>query len=339
VTTSEDQLLDQAVKVASDAGADLTGYTFAPVNGATQATVWKGTSPMEASADVALRLTPKPVELITRIAAAIECVGDVVRPRTLAVGQLPDGDRWWTVHLCAWIGTGAPARPDMRLLGQHLARLHLALAESSLDVTDRRLTFERSPGPAPDHDLPSWDIARHVWRDRVHAWVSLQSRQDLLQPIHGDLHWANVVATSTGFGFIDFDKLAFAPPVFDLAKLIATGMFSIGERAQFHAGKVTELLQGYESLRPLTDIERAALEGAVILLNAETARLGALYNIEGYRTRACAIGDWWITRCQRARHDPLAVRSGRRAESQADDKGLRQMTLWSDEAGQPAGRG
>jgi hypothetical protein len=141
----------------------------------------------------------------------------------------------WTVHLCSWIGTGAPHQPDMRLLGQHLARLHLAMAESSVDVTDRRLTFERSPAPSPDQDLPSWDIARYVWRDRVLAWVSLQSQQDLLQPIHGDLHWGNIVATGTGFGFIDFDKLAFAPPVFDLAKLIATGMFSVGERSQFHA--------------------------------------------------------------------------------------------------------
>ena len=59
VTTSDDELLDRAVKVASDAGADLSGYTFAPVDGATQAAVWKGTSPMDASADVALRLTPK----------------------------------------------------------------------------------------------------------------------------------------------------------------------------------------------------------------------------------------------------------------------------------------
>jgi len=84
VTTSDDELLDQnelldqAVKVASDAGADLSGYVFAPVDGATQATVWKGASPCEASVDVALRLTPKPVELITRIAAVIDGASAVI---------------------------------------------------------------------------------------------------------------------------------------------------------------------------------------------------------------------------------------------------------------------
>jgi hypothetical protein len=44
-----------------------------------------------------------------------------------------------------------------------------------------------------------------------------------------------------------------------------------------------------------------------VLLNAETARLGAALHIEGYRTRASAIGDWWITRRQRAPSSRLLV--------------------------------
>src|SRR5690349_17017128 len=107
---TSDELLTQALKILIDAGVEISGYEFTLAGGATQATVWKGTSPRDASADVALRLTPKPAQLITRIASLVDAVSDVSCPRTLAVEQMHDGDRLWTVHLCTWIGTGAPQR-------------------------------------------------------------------------------------------------------------------------------------------------------------------------------------------------------------------------------------
>lgn len=308
---SSDELLDRALTIVRAAGAEVAGYGFAPVGGSTQAIVWRGTSPLDVSADVALRLTPKPVQLITRIAALIDAVTDVACPRTLAVGQVDVEGRPWTVHLCTWIGTGAPQRPDMRHLGQHLARLHLALAESSIDVMDRRLTFERAPAPDLDQGLPAWDVARQLWSDRICAGLSLQTHQDGAQPIHGDMHWGNIVATGTGFGFIDFDKAMFAAPVFDLAKLIATGLFTVEDRARFHARRTAELLQGYESLRVLSEAELVGLEGLVVLMNEETARLGDLHDDDAYRTKASAIARWWITRRRQAPHDPLRIRSSR----------------------------
>jgi len=324
--TAEAQLLRQAAGCL--AGADLDGYSFAPVPGATQATVWKGVAENGRPA-VALRLTPKPLELIRRIAALVDHVQSVECPATLATGRLQAGDRAWTVHLCTWIGIGAPRKADMTLLGERLARLHRDMALSPVDLTDRRLGFERSPVPSAEQQLPSWYVARHLWRDRVFAWLSVQARQMAPQPIHGDMHWGNVVATGDGFGFIDFDKVMHAPPVFDLAKLIATGMFRGSDQVRFQVRKTTQLLDGYESVRPLSDAELVVLEGLAVLLNEETARLGAVYDIDAYRRSADAVASWWITRRRRTASDPLGIRAARHITA-SDCEPPDQLLLWHD---------
>lgn len=335
VAIDPDQLLKQVVSALPDTGVDLDGYTFMPVDGATQATVWKGVADHDEQPPVALRLTPKPLALIRRIATLVDGVRSVTCPLTVATSQLQVADRTWTAHLCTWIGIGAPRKTDMRLLGEHLARLHLDLSSSPVDLTDRRLSFERSPTPPLEQQLPTWYIARHLWRDRIFAWLSTQTEQMAPQPIHGDMHWGNVVATDDGFGFIDFDKVMFAPPVFDLAKLIATGMFRSGNQVRFQARKTTQLLEGYESIRPLADTELVALEGLAVLLNEETARLGTVYDIEKYRRDADAVASWWIARRRRTRSDPLGIRTAREAAASADRDALDQPTLWRD--GDPGG--
>jgi hypothetical protein len=327
---SDDQLLlKQAVERLAETGTDFGGYTFVPADGATQAAVWKGTGTRGDQPAVALRLTPKPVELIRRIAALVDCVQSVECPATMAAEQLQAGGRTWTVHVCTWIGTGAPGRADMTVLGQNLARLHLDLAASGVDVTDRKLSFERSPAPPQDQQLPAWYVARHLWRDRVFAWLYTQADRMTAQPIHGDMHWGNLVATTSGFGFIDFDKVMFAPPVFDLAKLIATGMFSGGDQVRFQVRRTTQLLEGYESVRALSDSELVALEGLAVLLNEETARLGAAYDIDSYRLTADAVATWWIARRRRIPGDPLGIRASRRVPGSGPDIGS-QLALWRD---------
>lgn len=330
-STDPDQLLQQVIDCLLDRSIDLDGYTFTPAAGVTQATVWKGVAKRDEQPAMALRLTPKPLELIRRIATLVDGVQAVSCPTTTATARLQADDRTWTVHLCTWIGIGAPHKADMRLLGQHLALLHLDLASSAVDLTDRRLSFERSPTPPPEQQLPSWYVARHLWRDRIFAWLSTQTESMAPQPIHGDLHLGNVVATVDGFGFIDFDKVMFAPPVFDLAKLIATSMFRGGEQVRFQARKTTQLLEGYESLRPLSDAELVALEGLAVLLNEETARLGSVYDIDTYRRTADAVASWWIARRRRTRSDPLGIRTARQAALGVHDA-ADQPPLW---LGQP----
>ncbi len=333
MSSGADDLLSKALASLRAAGADLAGYTFIQVKGTTQATVWKGTSHREGPA-VALRLTPKPFALLRRIGALMEDVRDVECPRTLQLAQLATAGRMWTVQVCTWIGIGTPVNADMRLLGRQLARLHRSMAASAQDFTDRPLTFERHPASPPAQQVPAWSVARDLWRDRIYAGQSLPSRQVATQPIHGDLHWGNIVGTQNGgFGFIDFDKVMFAPPVFDLAKLIVTGLFGAGGggRVRFHARKATELLQGYESIRALSDTELVALEGLAVLIAEETARLGKGYGVPADRPSADAVATWWIARRLHSRSDPLGIRASRQPASRTTTPAPTQDALWTDE--------
>jgi len=325
-----DELLAQAVASLGGSCAEVGCYTFAGVGGGTQATVWKGTPTRPKQPAVALRLTPKPLELITRIASLINGVRSVECPKTLATGQLSVDGRTWTVHLCTWIGHPARRAPDMHLLGRHIALLHRELDQSQADFSDRRLSFERIPDPPTDQQLPAWYVARHLWRDRIFAWLSSCTQQMSNQPIHGDLHWDNVVTTHDGFGFIDFDKLMWAPPVFDLAKLIATAFFRIGNDVRFQTRRAADLLDGYNSVRSLSDAEVAAIEGLAVMLNEETARLGVQYNIEKYRLHADGVASWWISRRRRTRTDPLGIRGRSAVPAFAADQ-RSQLSLWTDE--------
>jgi fructosamine-3-kinase len=307
-----DDLLNQVLGGLARAGVDLEGYRFSVAAGTTQATVWKGTSPRSDRPDVAVRLTPKPVDLLRRIAVLIDGVRSVECPRTLALEQILINGETWSVHLCTWIGLGAADVADLRLLGEHLARLHRDMALAEADFTDRRLSFGPSPVPDSARHRPAWAIAQDVWADRIVAWTSLSAQDDALQPIHGDLHRGNLVAAPGGFAFIDFDKVMFAPTVFDLAKLIATSLFQPGKRTRFQARKAADLLAGYTSVRPLNDAELTALEGLVILANAETARWGNVHERQAHRDNAEAIGSWWITRRETHGDDPLGIRTNRR---------------------------
>jgi hypothetical protein len=317
--------------------ASLTGerfgrhhYTYEGVTGATQATVWRGVPVSGRSPAIALRLTPKPLELIRRIATVVDGITAVECPQTLALGSIEADGRMLTVQACTWIGSPAFPMSDMRLLGTCLASLHTGLQASGHDFSDRRLTFERAelpPSVDADQELPPWYIARHIWRKRILAWLDLQARSLPSQPIHGDMHWANIVPTGRGFGFIDFDKVMWAPPVFDLAKLVATGFFDIGARVRLREQRVAQLLQGYTAVRSLTRQEATALEGLALLLNEEIARLGMAYDIDEYRRQASAVGNWWIAR-RRRQANPLGLRS-LFSPAPAPVTG-QQLSLWPD---------
>jgi hypothetical protein len=332
VSGDDEDLLRVAVACVAHLWS-ATPYRFTPVGGGTQAAVWHGAAREPGMPDVALRLTPKPAALITRIGALVDALTDVERPATLAVAPLDGVERGGTVHVCVWIGKGTADRSDPHGLGQDIARLHLGMARDSGDFTDRRLSFERGPVPSPEQDLPAWYVARHLWRDRILPRFDGPQAHLRPQPIHGDMHWDNVVAGSGGgFGFIDFDKVMHAPPVFDLAKLLATGFFRVtpgGGSAVFHQSRAVDLLDGYHSVRPLTDADVAALEGFAVILNEETARLGHLYDVPAYRDQADAIGAWWRRRRRRNPGDPLGIRSAT-APRIEPGIGPRQLTIFPD---------
>src|SRR5262249_23159193 len=280
------------------------------VRGGTRASVGRG-GPASDGPAVAVRLTPKPAALIRRIADLVDRIEGIECPHTLAVGTLETGGRTGTVHVCTWIGNGPADIRDPNRLGKDIARLHQQLARGGEDFIDRGLSFERGPVPPAEQELPDWFVARHVWRDRIHPMFA-GSGAGTAQPIHGDMHWDNLVAgTNGGFGFIDFDKLMHASPAFDLAKLFATGFFQVNpktQRVRFRASRAMDLLAGYQSIRPLTSAEITAIEGFALVLNEQTAVLGERFDVAAYRQQARAVGGWWTRRRQRGRTDPLGLR-------------------------------
>lgn len=329
-----DELLSQALAaVSSSAAWSGSGYAFEPVGGGTQATVWHGHPADAGQPEVALRLTPKPAPLIGRIASLVNRVEGVQCPRTLSVGTLRSADRTWTVQVCTWIGKGTADRSNPYGLGQDIARLHQQLATGGQAFTDRQLSFERGPVPSPEQELPAWYVARYLWRDRVLPQFAGLAGQTPAQPIHGDLHWDNVVAVDGGYGFIDFDKLMHASPTFDLAKLIATGFFRVGEKddpVRFQRSRAAELLAGYQSISPLREAELTAIEGFAVVLNEEIARLGYTYDVTAYQQQADAVGEWWTKRRRRDRHNPLGLRSAQ-PEAQAGTS-AEQLALCIDDS-------
>jgi hypothetical protein len=306
VAESDEELLRTALECVG-AGWRATGYRFVPVNAGTQATVWHGWPEDRGLPEVALRLTSKPAELVARIGRLIDSVTGVECPATLAVGEMrgPGGPR--TVQVCTWVGRGPANRSRPHHVGRALARLHHEMAGSAVDVSDRPLRFaaERPVGRA--------QAPRELWRDRVEL-VLRDGWRLPVQPVHGDMHWANIVAgRQGGFGFIDFDKVMLAPGVFDLAKLVATGFFrDEGATACFDQAGAARLVAGYLAERPLDRVETDALEGYAILLNEQTAALGEQLDLPGYRRQAVAVGAWW-TDPGRDRGDPLGIRAAARA--------------------------
>ena len=242
----------------------------------------------------------------------------------------------WTVHVCTWVGTEDPPVADTRVIGQALASLHVELECLNYDFSDRPLTLHHV-GPPPamgglDDAPPTWYVASYVWRVRILAWAHIHAKALPKQLIHGDMHLANIVATGEGVGFIDFDKVMWAPAVFDLAKLIVSGFFVFGNRAHLRHRGLTRLLDGYTDVRGLSGNEVGALEGLALLLNEETARLGRDHDIKEYRDQALAVGGWWVARARRGKVDPFGVRQRRRPPEvgEAKDYGGHQLALWSE---------
>jgi hypothetical protein len=244
---------------------------------------------------------------VARIGRLIEAVTGVERPATLAVGELRAPDAPPTVQVCTWVGSGPADRSDPYHAGRALAVLHHGMALSAVDLSDRPLGFAAEPPAGPAGE------ARQLWQDRVRLVLD-DGRRLPAQPVHGDMHWENIVAGRRGgFGFIDFDKAMLAPPAFDLAKLLATGFFRVeGSAARFDRAGAGRLLAGYLAARPLEEAGAAELEGYVILVNEQTAALGEQLGLPGYRRQAAAVGAWW-TDPGRDRADPVGVRAAAQA--------------------------
>jgi hypothetical protein len=152
------ETLTRALAALCDERFGTGFYTYESISSGTQAAVWRGVARIRAHPMIALRLTPKPLELIQRIASVVDSINAVECPQTLGTSSIEVDGRTLTVQVCTWIGSAAFPKSDMYRLGACLAALHAELQASSQDFSDRRLSFERAALPAlsdPDQELPS----------------------------------------------------------------------------------------------------------------------------------------------------------------------------------------
>lgn len=116
-----DEVLAQALSSLGDQRFTERLYRYEPITGGSMAAVWRGVPLNAANPVIALRLTPKPLELIQRIAPVVDNIRTVECPQTLDLSSVEVNSRTLTVQVCTWVGSPTYPMSDMRLLGRCLA--------------------------------------------------------------------------------------------------------------------------------------------------------------------------------------------------------------------------
>lgn len=124
-----------------------------------------------------------------------------------------------------------------------------------------------------------------LWYSRVAFFRDSVMPKLSAQFIHGDFQPSNIISvTPSEFVVVDFDKLAFGPPVFDLAKLISCACFSGMKRPRFERSTAAALIASYDATRKLTSLERQSLPWLVVM-----NQFSGLWVIEEYFERGNAL--------------------------------------------------
>lgn len=194
--------------------------------------------------------------------------------------------------------------------GQAMARLHLAAQGFDAPArTGRPLVagFSIFAAQHPEHALAAYLSTRPALASYLKNRNWLRDALDLLQPFHSellpllpaldplwthnDLHpsnlfWSGAGARAQATAVIDFGLSDRTNAIHDLAHAIersVVGWLALverpdePERVPIHFDHLTALLDGYESVRPLSSVERAALAPMAALCHAEFALSEADY--------------------------------------------------------------
>lgn len=238
-------------------------------------------------------------------AAAIE-VGD----STYEVHEVPSGIDLYQ-EAVSWTPFLSPAHA--RSAGAWLARMHLAAEK--FDAPARKVSplvasftifAAQNPSYALEQYLrarPALDQDSLTRRDCAQALTLLAPFHDELKPLlpallslwtHNDLHASNLFWSAAGpdaqaTAAIDFGLADRTNAVYDIAQAIERNIVewlalmhdpSAGDRVPVHLAHLWALLDGYESVRPLTSAEASALAPMLALSHAEFALTEAHYFLE-----------------------------------------------------------
>ncbi len=216
----------------------------------------------------------------------------VLEPLLPATARSPEdavvelGEGWFVVAFHWIVGSTLPEALEtntQRSLGALAARLHAQARRWRPPPWWTRWRWTPSTLVGPEAHWGSLDAVTEPELRRLlasaarHAGARLGRLALSELPIHSDLRPANVVRTASGeLTVIDFDDAGWGTTMLDLA-----GSVSFHEHEPNIVEAVVAWLEGYESVRPLTPAERAAVWPSIMLrrlalLAWATSRRGSL---------------------------------------------------------------
>ena len=183
---------------------------------------------------------------------------------TLGVIHAPEGKRHYALFTFA-DGEILPSLDEAHacILGETLASLHLAMSEFSsphprfhLDeefLIDEPMRRVRMFPQIAREDMRFLETLAEDTKARIQ---NLPRQSEAYGIIHGDFWWKNVHFSDGKPTFFDFDFCGCGWRAYDVGALSATArMFGV----DLPSAVVDSFVSGYETVRPLTALERAAL--------------------------------------------------------------------------------
>ena len=195
--------------------------------------------------------------------AAHDCpVPRTIHDRDGRLFRLRDGKAVALIEFLPGVSVSEPTAGQARAVGEALARMHLAVADfpgeraNAMGVAEwQRLADACGPEGLRSIDPLLADLVAHELPVLAARWPDDLPRS----VIHADLFPDNVLMLGNRVtGLIDFYFACNDLTAYDVAVTHAAWCFA-DEGRQFRADLSAALLEGYESLRPLSAPERAAL--------------------------------------------------------------------------------
>ena len=195
--------------------------------------------------------------------AAHDCpVPRTIHDRNGRLFRLRDGKAVALIEFLPGVSVSEPTAGQARAVGEALARMHLAVADfpgeraNAMGVAEwQRLADACGPEGLRSIDPLLADLVAHELPVLAARWPDDLPRS----VIHADLFPDNVLMLGNRVtGLIDFYFACNDLTAYDVAVTHAAWCFA-DEGRQFRADLSAALLEGYESLRPLSAPERAAL--------------------------------------------------------------------------------
>lgn len=223
---------EDAIASAVDAGvaAGLEGADPVVLHDTNNVVVWL--RPHEVVAKVGVQ--PHSAEVLEREVAICAQMSSVGAPVPAPRGGIRSaGHRRWPVSLWKRIHPSDASEVSNDDLSSLLPQVHDALRGCSIDLPGYEEALRRTRATMQEDgrlgDLSSTDVA--MLRGALDDWMQQAAALTTVrQPIHGDPHPANVMATAAGPILIDFESACTGPREWDLSAMppgVAKGMVGI----------------------------------------------------------------------------------------------------------------